>query len=139
LSLKNDLNGYSRCLILAGAGVRLSNTQYQLKQFIEKYQIPCAVTYGGVDLLNYNHPLYLGGPIGIKPCRAANFALQNCDLLLILGACLNTSQIGYMPEKFAPKAKKVVVDLYPENFKRKELKIDKIIECELGEFFKYML
>ena len=138
--LKEDFKNYNKPLVLAGNGIRLSNTQDQLKLFIEKYKIPCVATYGGIDLLDYNHPLYLGGPIGVKPCRASNFALQNCDLLLSLGACLNVPQVGYMGEKFAPQAKKIVIDLDAENHKKNiGVKIDKIIECELGEFFKYML
>lgn len=136
--LKQDLQTYQRPLILAGNGIRLSNTQEQLRLFAEKYQIPIVVTYGGVDLIDYNHPLYLGGPIGVKGCRASNFILQQADLILVLGACLNVPQCGYMGEKFAPNARKIVIDICAENHRKNTVKVDKVIECELSEFFKYM-
>lgn len=137
LELLKDLQTYERPLVLVGNGIRLSNTQNQLKQLIEKYKIPCVTTYGGIDLLDYNHPLNIGR-IGVKGDRAGNFAVQNCDLLLVLGACLNVPQIGYMGEKFASKAKKIVVDLDIQNHSKNTIKIDNIIQCELGEFFKYI-
>ncbi len=136
--LKSDITNHNRCLALCGNGIRLSNTQNQLKLFLEKYQIPAVFSYGGIDLIDY-YSKYWIGVIGVKPTRAGNFALQNCDLLLCLGVCLNTPQVGYMGEKFAPQAKKIVVDLDVENHMKDTIKIDKIIECELGEFFKYML
>jgi len=136
--LKQDLETYQRPLILCGNGVRLSDTKEQLKIFIEKYKLPCVFTYGGIDLLDYNHELWTG-VIGVKGTRAGNFALQNCDLFLCLGVCLNVPQVGYMSEKFALRAKKIVVDLCEENHRKNTVKVDKIIECELGEFFKHML
>ena len=138
LKLNNDLQSYSRPLILAGNGVTLSGCREQFRQFVEKYQLPVTCTYGGIDLLDYNHPLFTG-VIGLKGCRAGNFAIQNCNILLTLGACLNVPQVGYHWNKFADKAKKWVVDLDVENHKKDFVKIDEIIECELGEFFKYML
>lgn len=137
--IKEELKNSNRPLCLIGNGIRLSNTQEQLKQFLKKYQIPCVTTYGGIDLLGYDNPSNIG-VIGVKGTRAGNFAVQNCDLLLCLGVCLNVPQVGYMAEKFAPQAKKIVVDLDVENHKKNiGIKIDKIIECDLGEFFKYML
>lgn len=139
LELRDEINNHQRCLIFAGNGIRLSQTTEQLKIFLKKYNIPAVFSYGGIDLIDYNSPYWIG-VIGVKGTRAGNFALQNCDLLLVLGCCLNTPQIGYMGEKFAPKTKKIVVDLDGENHKKNiGVKIDKIIECELGEFFKYML
>jgi acetolactate synthase-1/2/3 large subunit len=134
--LKKDLETYQKPLVLIGNGIRLSNTQGQLKRFIEKYKLPICYTYGGTDLIDSKNPLNLGA-IGVKGNRGANFALQNCDLLLILGCCLNVPQVGYMGEKFAPKAKKILVDI-DKNY-NKNIKIDEFINCELREFFKYIL
>ncbi len=136
-NLKLDIKNYNRCLILCGNGIRLSNTQNQLKSFLEKYEVPAVFSYGGIDLIDYNSPYWIG-VIGVKGTRAGNFALQNCDLLLVLGCCLNTPQVGYMGEKFAPQSKKIVVDIDIENHKKNTVKIDEIINCELGEFFKYV-
>jgi acetolactate synthase-1/2/3 large subunit len=135
--LLDNLKKSEKPLVIAGNGIRVSDTQEQLRQFLEKYQIPAVFSYGGKDLLDYNHPLNIG-IIGVKGDRAGNFAVQNTDLILVLGCCLNVPQCGYMGEKFAPKAKKIVVDLDVQNHQKDTIKVDKIIECELGEFFKYV-
>lgn len=135
--LLKDLNTFQRPLVLTGNGISLSNSRHQFKRFIESYELPVVGTYGGKDLLDYNHPLNIG-IIGVKGDRAGNFAIQNCNLLLVLGACLNIPQCGYMGEKFASRAKKIVVDIDVINHSKNIPKIDNIIECELGKFFEYV-
>jgi acetolactate synthase-1/2/3 large subunit len=135
--LKRDLQNYQRPLILAGGGIYQSNTAKEFQHFIEKYQIPFVHTFLGVDLVPYNNPLNLGN-IGVKGKRNANFALQNCNYLLILGCALTTSHIGYLTDKFAYKAKKIAVDI-EDTHKKDFVKLDDIINCDLRVFFKYML
>ena len=134
----NDLQKYQRPLILAGGGIRQSNTTETFKQFIEKYEIPYVNTFLSVDLLPYKHPLNWGN-IGVKGKRSANFALQNCDLLLILGCSLQIAHIGYLTDKLAHRAKKIQIDL-DENILIKDIiKIDVKIKCDLNKFFKTTL
>ncbi len=134
----NDFQKYNRILCLVGNGINLSNTREEFKQFIEKYQIPFVTTFLGVDIIEGNHPLFIGR-VGIKGTRPGNFALQNCDLLLILGASLNIPVTGYMAEKFAPQAKKIVIDVNVENHSKNTVKLNKIIKCDLKDFFKYTI
>lgn len=136
-NLKKDLQIYQKPLILAGGGIRQSNTVEQFKQFIEKYQLPFVHSFLGVDLLPFKNPLNLGN-IGVKGKRCANFALQNCDLLIILGCSIQTSHIGYLPDKFAYKAKKYMVDIDWDNLNKDIVNIDVKINCNLQEFFKYI-
>ena len=63
-----------------------------------------------------DHPLYFGRP-GIYGQRAANFILQNCDLLLVLGSRLTLPQTGYDFNEFARFAKIVMVDIDNTEFK----------------------
>lgn len=135
--IKKDLVFFQRPLVLAGNGVHCSNTRPQLKQFIEKYQLPLVATFLGVDFVNYDNPLNIGR-IGIKGNRAANFALQNCNYLLILGASLTIPHVGYLLDKFAPKAKKVAIDVDNEVHKKDTIKLDNIINCNLKDFFNYV-
>ena len=51
------------------------------------------------------------GTIGIKGNRAANFAVQNCDLLIVLGSRLPFAAIGYDTSNFAKNAHICVVDI----------------------------
>lgn len=138
VELKNNLIKYKYPLIIAGNGIRLSDTTKELEIFLKKYSLPCVVTYGGLDVISHDSN-HFGGVIGIKGIRSGNFAIQNADFLLVLGACLNISQCGYMGEKFAPKAKKWVVDLDEDNHKKNTVKIDELIRCDLKYFFKYIL
>ena len=137
-NLIENINVSKRPLVLCGNGIRLSNTSRQLKSFIEKYQLPCVFTYGAIDVLDFNHPLYIGR-IGVRGDRAGNFSVQNADLLLVLGACLNIPETGYVASKFAEKAKKIAVDIRPETHKKIDIAMDEIIDCELNSFFKYIL
>ena len=118
-------------LVLAGNGIHTSNTREEFGRFIEKYNFPVVTTFLGVDLLP-EYDLNIGR-IGIKGNRAANFALQNCDKLLVLGSCLNMSHIGYLPDTFAGGAEIISVDI-DEN--RTTLVKENVIKRDLRDFFK---
>lgn len=120
-------------LILAGYGITLSNSQIKFKEIIEKYKIPFVTSYLGIDILGYNHP-YNIGTIGIKGSRCGNFAIQNCDLLIVLGCSLNCSHTGYDEKLFSPKSYKVVVDIDENELNKKTIKIDLSIKSELNSF-----
>ena len=122
-----------RPIILAGNGVRLANAQDEFRAFVEKYNIPVVNTYLAADLLPTDHPLNIGR-VGIKGNRAANFALQNSDLLLTIGTRLGVPVTGYIYENFAREAKIIVVDIDPDEHKKNTIKIDKFIHSDAKEF-----
>lgn len=134
ITIKHELNKSSRPLILAGNGIIQSQSKRQFATFIEKYQIPFVTTYGARDLMTSDHPLNIGA-IGIKGSRSGNFALTNCDLLLILGCSLNSSHIGYDPKQFSPKSKKIYLDCDKNELKKNIINIDLSINGTLQEFF----
>jgi acetolactate synthase-1/2/3 large subunit len=113
--VKLALDLYSKAerpLILAGHGVRLSGAAQLFKMVIERLGIPAVSTWNALDLLPYDHPLNIGRP-GVVATRAANFAVQNCDLLITIGARLDNVVTGYNLTGFARSAKKVYVDIDP--------------------------
>ena len=134
--LDDIINKYTCPLILAGYGIVLSNTQHKFKNIIEKYQIPVVTSYLGIDILGHNHPLNLG-TIGIKGSRAGNFALQNCNLLIILGCSLNCSHTGYDEKLFSPNSYKIMVDIDKNEYLKNTIKIDRFIETNLNDFLSY--
>jgi acetolactate synthase-1/2/3 large subunit len=87
------LKSSKRPLILAGRGIRASDTLDQFHEFIQKYQIPVVTSLLGFDVLSYNHPQRIGF-IGSYGNRWANYALGTCDLLLVLGSRLDLRQTG---------------------------------------------
>lgn len=132
------LNDAERPIILAGYGISQSKTQDEFRKFIDKYQVPFVATYGARDLVEDDHPLNVG-TIGIKGSRAGNFAIQNADVLLILGASLGASQVGYDPTQFSPESHKIYVDCDINELEKGIVYIDDRINCDLQTFFKEML
>jgi len=99
-----------RTCILAGAGIRAANAVDLLQRFIEKTGIPLMASRLGMDLVDDAHPLFIGRP-GTYGDRPANFAAQNCDLLLVLGCRLGIGLVGYDFDGFARNAVKIMVDI----------------------------
>ena len=111
---------------------------YKFNQFLEQYKIPYVSTYGARDYNDFYHPLNVGA-IGIKGSRAGNFAIQNADLLLILGSSLGSSVIGYEPKQFSPKSYKIMVDIDADEYNKNIVHIDEAYNTSLNEFFGAML
>lgn len=125
-----------RPLIVLGHGINLSNTEKQVKQFIKKTGIPFLPSWATIDLFNYNHKLN-AGTFGVAATRYGNFAIQNSDLLISFGCRLNTQITGSNIKSFAPKAKKIIIDIDKNEFtKNNGLKIDLKINMDLKSFFK---
>jgi len=122
-----------RPIILAGHGIRLADIQLEFIKFIEKYKIPVVTTKNGFDLIYDDHEL-LAGRIGINGQRAGNFAVQNADLVLVLGSRLSFPTIGYTTEYFARDAKKIVVDIDDNQLKHSTIKTDLTINLDLKTF-----
>jgi len=133
-TLVKYLKNSKRPIIIAGNGINLSNTKETFKKFIEKHQIPVAVTFLGIDLLPEDHPLYVGR-IGLKGTRAGNFAVANSDLIIGLGTSLSIPSTGYQYHLFGREAKIVVVDIDKNEHLKETVKIDEIIEDNLINLF----
>ena len=87
----------------------------------------------GCDLLDHSNINYIGN-IGVYGSRSANFTVQNSDLIISLGARLDTRTTG-CSFKFCKNAKKVVVDIDKHELgKKRGLKIDIKFENHLNEF-----
>lgn len=109
------LNRCQRPLFLVGHGVRLAGAAEIFRKVYESCGIPVATTWNAMDLIPYSHPLSAGKP-GSVALRGANFIVQNCDLLIAVGARLDLVVTAYNPQYFARGAKKVVVDIDPHEF-----------------------
>ncbi|HEV7440742.1 MAG TPA: thiamine pyrophosphate-binding protein [Methylobacterium sp.] len=101
-----------RPLILAGHGVRLAEAAPEFRALYEALQIPVVTTWNAADLIPATHPLSVGKP-GTVALRPPNFAVQNADLILAIGARLDNVVTAYSPEKFGRHAQKIVVDVDP--------------------------
>ncbi len=118
-----------RPVIIAGRGVRLAGAREHLRQLAVEFNIPVVTPYLGIDNLRHDLDVYIG-KTGVKGDRAANFAMQNADLILAIGTSLHISVVGYEYEQFARAAKKVVIDIDLTSHLKKTIKLDKLIESD---------
>ncbi len=100
-----------RPVILAGGGVVYSGAQDKLIEFVNKTQIPVTTTLLGLGGFPSGHELWMGMP-GMHGTWTANTALQNCDLLISVGARFD-DRVTMKVSAFAPKAKIAHIDVDP--------------------------
>ncbi len=100
-----------RPVLLAGAGVLLSDAADLLQKFAEKYKLPVVNTLLGLGSFPGEHELFLGMG-GMHGTYTANMALYETDLLINIGARFDDRLTGKVTN-FAPKAKVVHIDIDP--------------------------
>ncbi len=101
-----------RPLIYAGGGVINGNAAEELREFSEAYGVPGVTTLMGLGSLDTTHPLCLH-MLGMHGTAQANYAVEDCDLLIAVGARFDDRVAGD-PPKFAPKARRILhLDIDP--------------------------
>jgi acetolactate synthase-1/2/3 large subunit len=124
-----------RPMILAGNGVRLAGAQAKFKSLARALKMPVLLTWLAVDLFGHDEDNLVGKPGTVAP-RGVNFALQNADLLLVIGARLDFTITGYAPERLARGAKKIMVDIDPAEIAKLARYLELGICCDAGEFIE---
>jgi acetolactate synthase-1/2/3 large subunit len=120
-------------VIITGNGIHLSNSEDLFYELKEKLQIPVVSTWTSKDLMNQNDPLFVGN-FGLLGERAGNFAIQNADLLLVLGSRLSIPNVGYQSHLFSPKSIKIVIDIDKNELNKPTIKIDYPVNKDLNSF-----
>ena len=121
-----------------GHGVRISGGQKYLRKIINKYKIPFALTWNATDLIESNHPSYIGRP-GAFAERGSNFIVQNCNFYISIGTRLPFMVTGYDSKDFARKATKVMVDIDVNELKKSRVKLYERVNCDAKYFLKILL
>jgi acetolactate synthase-1/2/3 large subunit len=98
-----------RPLLYVGGGVRIANAVEELRAFARATRIPAVSTLQGLGAMPPESPTNLG-MLGMHGTRAANEAVQACDLLIVLGARFDDRATGKLSE-FAPRARVLHVDV----------------------------
>lgn len=128
-----------RPIIILGAGIKIGKAQKRTRDLIDKLGIPVVESWGAIDTLPYDHPLFVEG-FGVAHNRAGNLAVQNSDLIISLGSRLDTRQTGGKRATFARGAKKVVLDIDPkELYKGRGMIIDIDINYDINDFLDNIL
>ena len=99
-----------RPLILFGAGVGLAGAEQETEKWLVDRKIPFVSSWNGMTYFNHESENYCG-IIGVYGNRGANFLIQNCDRLLVLGSRLDNRQRSGNGSSFAKSARVLVVDI----------------------------
>jgi acetolactate synthase-1/2/3 large subunit len=105
-----DLLSLSRKpLLYVGGGVCMAGAEAELRAFMQATRIPAVWTLKAKGTVDYRDPLDLG-MLGMHGTPASNFAVQECDLLLVMGARFDDRATGKI-STFAPNAKVIHCDI----------------------------
>jgi|TARA_R100000789_G_scaffold9432_1_gene13331 acetolactate synthase-1/2/3 large subunit len=102
------LRSARRPLLYSGGGVSLAQAEDSFRAFAETSGLPGVVTLKGIGNAGKHNPHNLG-MLGMHGSRAANKAVDECDLLFVVGARLDDRATGKL-DGFAPNAKMIHID-----------------------------
>lgn len=100
--------GAEKPVVYGGGGIGLADAVDEFRAFVDATKIPTVLTLRGLGALPADHPQFLG-MLGMHGSRAANMAVQECDLLVVVGARFDDRATGKLPE-FAPFARVIHLD-----------------------------
>lgn len=131
-------NRAERPLLLVGNGVRLAGAESAILELVDALDVPVATTWMTMDVIGDDHPRFVGKP-GTVAARGANFAIQNCDFLLSIGARLDLPVTGWSPAEFARGAHKVMVDVDPAELAKLAPFMNATICADAAQFIHELL
>ncbi|WP_339027138.1 acetolactate synthase 2 catalytic subunit [Leclercia pneumoniae] len=98
-------------MLYVGGGVGMAQAVPALREFLVVTQMPATCTLKGLGAVDADNPYYLG-MLGMHGTKAANLAVQECDLLIAVGARFDDRVTGKL-NTFAPNAKVIHMDIDP--------------------------
>lgn len=135
--IKKLMQNSFKPLILAGNGILGAHAKADLMRFAQSCQIPIVTSRGGIGVVETGSPLFVGRP-GSYGDRASHFAIQECDLLFILGSRLSVSTVGYYPQRFAKNAVKIMVDIDEKELQKEDVPVDIKLQMDVKAFLQAM-
>jgi acetolactate synthase-1/2/3 large subunit len=118
-----------RPLIIAGGGIAISNSVDVFRRFAARTGVPVTATLKGLGIMRSDDPQFVG-MLGMHGNGAANHAVQNCDLLMVVGARFDDRATGHLAQ-FAPSAQIIHLDIDPAEISKLR-KADVAIVSELA-------
>ncbi|MBN1846721.1 MAG: biosynthetic-type acetolactate synthase large subunit [Sedimentisphaerales bacterium] len=110
------INAAERPVVYAGGGVILANASEQLNQLVQKANLPITTTLLGLGCFDEGDSKSLG-MLGMHGTAYANFAVQECDLLIAVGARFDDRITGDV-KRFAPQARIIHIDIDPASISK---------------------
>ena len=123
------LSQAKRPLIIAGGGIAISNSVEEFRQFVARTGIPVTSTLKGLGVMPTDDPNSVG-MLGMHGNGAANHAVQNCDVLMVVGARFDDRATGHLAG-FAQSARIIHLDIDPAEISKLR-KADVAVVSELA-------
>jgi acetolactate synthase I/II/III large subunit len=117
------INKSSKPVLYVGGGAITSNAWQLVRKIAEKGNIPCTTTLLGLGAFDENNPLALH-MLGMHGSAYANYAVQECDCLIAVGARFDDRVTGNLAS-FAPNAKIIHIDIDPSS-------ISKVVDVDVA-------
>ena len=105
------LAGAQKPMLYVGGGVGMAQAVPALREFMAATRMPSVATLKGLGAVDAADPYYLG-MLGMHGTKAANLAVQECDLLIAVGARFDDRVTGKL-NTFAPHASVIHMDIDP--------------------------
>ena len=106
---KTMISASEKPLLYVGGGVGMANAVSELRDFIVNTDIPSVCTLKAIGCIKHDSPYFMG-MVGMHGSKASNLAIQECDLLIAVGARFDDRVTGKLDE-FAPNAKVIHLDV----------------------------
>ena len=110
------INKSERPVLYAGGGVITDNASEELREFAKKANLPVTKTLLGLGCFDQREPHSLD-MLGMHGTAYANFAVQECDLMIAVGARFDDRVTGKL-KTFAPNAKFIHIDIDPSSISK---------------------
>ncbi len=135
----DSLSKSKRPIFLIGSGVKQSGARKIFKQFVEMNKIPVAFAPSAVDVYGAGEKYSIGTVGSLGGTRCGNFAIQNSDLIIVLGHRLSSMTTGGQFDKFGREAKIIAVDIDKMEYSKKMVSVDYFIQSDINCFIEKLL
>mgnify|MGYP005878105025 CR=1 FL=1 len=120
-------------MLYVGGGVGMAQAVPALREFLAVTRMPATCTLKGLGVVDADYPYYLG-MLGMHGTKAANLAVQECDLLIAVGVRFSDRVLGNA-KKFAKQAKILQFDVDAAEI-NKNIRVDAAVIGDLKEILK---
>lgn len=137
-AIVEELMKAKRPLIVAGSAVRTVGKVEEFLSMVDKMDIPVTYPLTVSDVVSVENKRAIGCFGGVGN-RAANFAMQNADLLIVFGCRMAFAHIGFNYQKFSPNSKKITIDIDTAEQEKLTMKRDIKVIADVGKVIDELL
>ncbi|MCM1258672.1 MAG: thiamine pyrophosphate-binding protein [Roseburia sp.] len=137
-TILEELRKAKRPLIVAGSAIRTVGKVDAFVELVKKLDIPVTYPLNVPDVISAENERAVGCFGGVGN-RAANFTVQNADLLIVFGCRMAFAHIGFNYQKFSPNSKKITIDIDEAEQEKPTMKRDIKVTADVGKVIDELL